>query len=141
MKLNVALRERRYIISEIKKFRRRKEKKMKNERKIKSVVISAMVLFALLAVFTTSASAYCNSGSVDVLVTNPGGTTGGVYPETYTSQSEDWLTPYTNLDRVTLDNYDTFVMWRVCGGHLNAWTATQKQDIVNWVYAGGKLII
>jgi hypothetical protein len=34
-----------------------KRKKMKNERKIKSVVISAMVLFALLAVFTASASA------------------------------------------------------------------------------------
>jgi len=83
----------------------------------------------------------CNAGSVDVLVTNPGGTGGGTYPETYTTQAEDWLTPHTNLNRALLDNYDTFVMWRVCGGHLNQWNATQKQDIVDWVYAGGKLII
>jgi hypothetical protein len=32
-------------------------------------------------------------------------------------------------------------MWRVCGGHLNQWTTSQKQDIVDWTYAGGKLII
>jgi len=106
-----------------------------------ATVISTMVLLALLAVFTASASAYCNSGSDAVLVTNPGGTYGGAYPETITPQSEVWLTPHTDLDRATLDNYDTFVMWRVCGGHLNTWTAQQKQDIVDWVYAGGKLII
>ena len=104
-------------------------------------VISTMVLLALLAALTTSASAYCNNGSDAVLVTNPGGTGGGIYPEASTPQSEVWLTPYTDLDRTTLDNYDTFVMWRVCGTHLNTWTAQQKQDIVDWVYAGGKLII
>ena len=104
-------------------------------------VISTMVLLVLLAALTTSASAYCNNGSDAVLVTNPGGTGGGAYPEASTPQSEVWLTPYTGLDRTTLDNYDTFVMWRVCGAHLNTWTAQQKQDIVDWVYAGGKLII
>ncbi|RZN42782.1 MAG: DUF11 domain-containing protein [Methanosarcinales archaeon] len=106
-----------------------------------ATVISTMMLLALLAVFTASASAYCNNGSADVLVTNPGGTGGGAYPETVTPQSEVWLTPYTGLNRATLDNYDTFVMWRVCETHLNTWTDQQKQDIVDWVYAGGKLII
>jgi uncharacterized repeat protein (TIGR01451 family) len=90
---------------------------MEYKRKITSVIISAMVLFALLSVFTTSASATCNGGSVRVLVTNPGGTGGGAYP------------------------YDTFVMWRTCELHLDTWTTQQKQDIVDWIYAGGKLII
>ncbi len=42
---------------------------MKNERKIKSVVISAMVLFALLAVFTASASA--SGGITDTCSPDP----------------------------------------------------------------------
>ncbi|PKP60125.1 MAG: hypothetical protein CVT89_00445 [Candidatus Altiarchaeales archaeon HGW-Altiarchaeales-2] len=82
----------------------------------------------------------CNAGSANVLVTNPGGTGGGAYPYSFTTQNETTVT-YTTINAALLANYDTFVMWRTCETYMTAWTAQQKTDIVNWVYNGGKLVI
>lgn len=117
-------------------------KKM-NDKKI-GIFIAAIMVVSVFAAMTPMASATpgCNNGSVNVaFVPNPFGGGGGTLPTTHSAYSKFTFTnvPIANVNAVTLANYDTVVLTQC--DPMNALNASQQSDIVNWIAAGGKLII
>jgi hypothetical protein len=113
---------------------------MKNEKK--GIFVAAILVISVFAAMTPTASAVCNNGSVNVaFVPNPYGGGGGTLPTAHSAYNGFTFTdvPVASVNAATLANYDTVVM-TVCDP-MTALTASQLSDIVNWVGAGGKLII
>jgi len=105
--------------------------------------VSTSVILAILTI--GAVSAYCNNGSVNVaFVPNNEGAGGGELPingTAFQNFSFTFLDP-SDVNATTLANYDTLVLAEdVACDPPSYFTQTQLQDIVNWVYNGGKLII
>ena len=85
----------------------------------------------------------CNNGSVNVaFVPDPSGPGGGTLPTTNAAFDKFSFTtnvPFASVNAATLANYDTVVL--ITCDPMNDTNASQRTDIVNWVYNGGKLII
>jgi len=89
-----------------------------------------------------SATPGCNDGSVNVaFVPGPSGGGGGTLPTTHPAYNRFTFTnvPIANVNAATLANYDTVVLTQC--DPTTTLTAAQQSDIVNWIGAGGKLII
>lgn len=111
-------------------------------RKMGSTVLIAIVMISVFGMTAPMASAECNNGSVNVaFVPNQYGPGGGALPTTDPAFSGFSFTdvPYANVNATTLANYDTVVL--ITCDPMNDLSSSQRTDIIDWVYNGGKLII
>ncbi len=119
---------------------------MKNDKKVQksiTVIFAAIIVLSLFGTITPIASAACNDGSVNVaIVPNPSADGGGTLPTTDSAFNRSTFTnvPIANVNAATLAQYDTVVLMTICDP-ITELTASQRSDIINWVIAGGKLII
>ena len=103
-----------------------------------SIIITAMVILIAFAAVVMPVSAACNSGSSNVLIYES--SSDGLPPTSYFTQNITVTTNPADISAAGLSNYDTLLIWRECSPNT-VFTATQLDDINNWVNNGGKLII
>ncbi|OGW45305.1 MAG: hypothetical protein A2Y66_00165 [Nitrospirae bacterium RBG_13_41_22] len=124
----------------------------KEEVIMKKSVVTCFCLISVVALslFFLNSPLYAVSGNVAVIDSLNGDENGGAYPTTTSGPTGNFTAftfttmPVANINAANLGAYDTVLLNMQSSGincDSNSLTASQKTDLVNFVSAGGKLII